>query len=222
MSRVATYSNRKAIETPPLEIFKTQLDNAFNNPFCSWSWPHLEQAVGTETSRVPFQPWSFYNKCQNAPISLDIVLFHRHHSPYTCKLLLIWDRKDFVLGVIALMWMLLTACCQDWRNRRFKLLLSYRHCYVFGQILYPCWIISEQLQLGTRHITTLLNTSDSCAFSPFLPQARLLSLNWHVTHWQYLPEAADSPVKIARLLRVAFSNKICCTSPDFQEMRALP
>lgn len=41
--------------------------------------------------------------------------------------------------------------------------------YVLGQILYPCWIISEHLQFETKHVMTLLKTPDCCAFSPFLP-----------------------------------------------------
>lgn len=40
--------------------------------------------------------------------------------------------------------------------------------YVLGQIPYSCWIISEHLQFGTKHVMTLPKTPDCCAFSPFL------------------------------------------------------
>lgn len=67
----------------------------------------------------------------------------------------------------------------------------------------------------------LLNTYKCCAFSPFLPQARMISLNWYATHCQHLLVAADPRVKTERFLRVAFSSKICISSPKFQGMRAL-
>lgn len=214
---VATHYNSKAVETPPLEIFKTQVDNAFNRWFCSWSWPQLEQAVVTETSKDPFQPWVFYDKCQNAPISLDIAPLHRYHLQVAADLT--W--KTFCLVSYHINGNAAYSMLSRLKKQKIQDLALLQALYVLGQTLYPCCIISEQLQLGTKHIMTPLNTSDCCAFSPFLPQPRMFSLNWCITRCQHLPVSAYSQVKIERLLRVALSSKICITSPNFQEMTGL-
>lgn len=208
--RIATHYNRKTVETPTLEIFKIQLGNAFKNWFCSWSWPHLEQVVGTESSRDPFQPWLFWQVSECTDFT-DITL----HLQVATDLR--WKR--FCLVSYHTNGNAAYSVLSRLKKQKIQNLALLQALYVLGQILYLCWIFSEQLQLATKHIMTLLNTSNCCAFSPFPPQARMLSLNWCVTHCQHVPVAADSQVKIERLLEVALSSKI--TSPNFQEMRAL-
>lgn len=92
--------------------------------------------------------------------------------------------------------------------------------HVLGQILYPHWIISTITVRNQTYYDTAKHTQLLCFWS-FIPQVRMLSLNCCVIYCQHLQVAADSQVKTEMLLRVALSSKICITSPNLQEMRAL-
>lgn len=214
---VATHYNSKAVETPPLETFKTRVDNAFNNWFCSWSWPHLEQAVVTETSEDPFQLWVFYDKCQNAPTSLDIAPLHRYHlTPTSCY----WSEREQILSCYHINENATYSMLSRPKKQKIKNLALLQALYVLGQTLYPCWIIPEQLQLGSKHIMTPLNTSDLC-FQPSSPTTQDV-LTELVCHTLPTPSSvcwlSSENWKASKL---ALSSKICITSPNFQEMTGL-
>lgn len=92
--------------------------------------------------------------------------------------------------------------------------------YMLGQTLYPCWIIPEQLQLGSKHIMTPLNTSDLC-FQPSSPTTQDV-LTELVCHTLPTPSSvcwlSSENWKASKL---ALSSKICITSPNFQDMTGL-
>lgn len=178
----------------------------------TWSWQ-----LGQRFPEIPF----------NHDYSMTSARMHRCHcaisqtSPYTWQVATHLRWKIFCLVSYHINGNAAYYTLSRLKKQKIQNFALLQALYVLGQILYLCRIISEQLQFRTKHIMTLLNASNCCAFSPFLPQTRMLSLNWRVTHCQHLPVAADSQVKIERLLREALSSKICITSPNFQEMRAL-
>lgn len=129
-----------------------------------------------------------------------------------------WNRfclSSYCVNGDAVYGMLLSLKKQEIQN--FTLLQAP---YVLGQILYPHWIISTITVRNQTYYDTAKHTQ-LLWFWSFIPQVRMLSLNWHAIHCQHLPVAADCQVKMEMLLRVALSSKICIVSSNFQEMRAL-
>lgn len=94
-----------------------------NYLFNSWDLPHFKQAVAIRFQRS----LSARTILWQVPQYTDLA----GHCT-SSKLLLIWNGKDFALCVIVLMVVLLTACCHDWRHRRFALLTG--NDYVLEQI----------------------------------------------------------------------------------------
>lgn len=123
--------------------------------------------------RLPETPFNHIYSMTSARMHKFHCILH-HFTDITLHLQVATDPrwKNFCLVSYHITGILLTACCQDWRNRRFKALLSYRHCMSLGKFFSPADFISEQLQLGTKHIMTLLNTSNFCAFNPFSPTSQ--------------------------------------------------